>query len=104
MSKIEKLEETTNLSVYTTFSKDEGMFEIQATIWSMVSKHSLGYDHDISEIELTFVINNQEVKRNGFKMLYHQLFGEGSFEKFEITKKDEFEVEYFRTTPYIRKY
>ena len=36
MSKIKKVDEVTDLSVYTRFTKDEGMFQIEASVYSMV--------------------------------------------------------------------
>ena len=105
MSKIKKLEEITDLSVYTKFSKDEGMFQIEASIYSMVSNrvHSPYYDHDITEIDIQFFINNKKVKYNGFKDLYTQLFGENTFNDYYAKKSEEFEQAYLKTTPYKTK-
>ena len=38
MSKIKKVDEVTDLSVYTSFTKDEGMFQIIAGVYSMVTE------------------------------------------------------------------
>ena len=38
MSKIKKVDEITDLSVFTKFTKDEGMFQIEARVYSMVSE------------------------------------------------------------------
>jgi len=105
MSKIKKLEEITDLSVYTKFSKDEGMFQIEASIYSMVSNrvHSPHYDHDITDMDIQFFINNKKVKYNGFKDLYTQLFGENTFNEYYAKKSEEFEQAYLKTTHYKTK-
>ena len=105
MSKIKKLEEITDLSVYTKFSKDEGMFQMEASIYSMVSNrvHSPHYDHDITDMDIQFFINNKRVKYNGFKDLYTQLFGENTFNEYYAKKSEEFEQAYLKTTPYKTK-
>ena len=102
MSKIIKVEEITDLSVYTKFAKDEGMFQIEASVYSMVSMAPSPdkYNHDISEVELKFIINDKKVNYTGFKTLYNQLFGKDTFGNFYYEKCKEFEEEYFKTTPY----
>ena len=106
MSKIKKVDEVTDLSVYTKFTKDEGMFQIEASVYSMVSEvPGIGnkYGHDISEIELGFLINDKKVQYTGFKTLYEQLYGENTFGDFYYKKSYEFEVAYLKTTPYKTK-
>ena len=106
MSKIKKVEEVTDLSVFTRFTKDEGMFQIEASVYSMVSGDTgVGnkYDHDISEIELKFLINGKKVQYTGFKTLYEQLYGKDTFSAFYLKKSEEFEVAYLKTTPYKTK-
>ncbi len=106
MSKIKKIDEVTDLSVYTRFTKDEGMFQIEASVYSMVSEvPGVGnkYGHDISEIELYFFINGKKVQYTGFKTLYEQLYGENTFGDFYYKKSQEFEVAYLKTTPYKTK-
>ena len=106
MSKIIKVDEVTDLNVYTKFTKDEGMFQIEANIYSIVTAvPGVGnkYCHDISEIELSFLINNQKVQYNGFKTLYEQLYGKDTFSAFYLKKSEEFEVAYLKTTPYKTK-
>ena len=105
MSKIKKIESITDLSVYTKFTKDEGVFQIEARVYSMVSSpaHGITYDHDIQDIEIEFLINNKKVKHNGFKTLYNQLYGENTFMKYYDEKNKEFEKEYFKTTSYKTK-
>ena len=103
MSKIIKVDEVTDLSVFTRFAKDEGMFQIEASVYSMVSTIPTSpdkYDHDISEVELFFFINNKKVKYTGFKMLYEQLYGKDTFSKYWSEKCEDFKQEYFKTTPY----
>ena len=106
MSKIKKVDEVTDLSVYTKFTKDEGMFQIIAGVYSMVEAIpgvSNKYGHDITEVELTFVIGNKKVNYTGFKALYEQLYGAGTFSAFYLKKSEEFEVAYLKTTPYKTK-
>jgi hypothetical protein len=108
MSKIKKVDEVTDLSVYTKFTKDEGMFQIEASVYSMVSEvPGIGnkYGHDISEIELGFLINDKKVQYTGFKTLYEQLYGKDTFGDFYYEKAKEFEAAYLKTTPwsYVNK-
>ena len=104
MSKIKKVDEVTDLSVFTRFTKDEGMFQIEASVYSMVQKVGMyGHDHDISEIELYFFINGKKVQYTGFKTLYEQLFGKDTFSAFYLKKSEEFEAAYLKTTPYKTK-
>ena len=106
MSKIKKVDEITDLSVFTKFTKDEGMFQIEASVYSMVSEvPGIGkkYGHDISEIELGFFINDKKVQYTGFKTLYEQLFGKDTFGDFYYKKSQEFEAAYLKTTPYKTK-
>jgi hypothetical protein len=106
MSKIKKVDEITDLSVFTKFTKDEGMFQIEARVYSMVSEvPGIGkkYGHDISEIELGFFINDKKVQYTGFKTLYEQLFGKDTFGDFYYKKSQEFEAAYLKTTPYKTK-
>ena len=106
MSKIKKVDEVTDLSVYTRFTKNEGMFQIEASVYSMVSMIPTfpdKYDHDISGIELEFLINDKKVTYTGFKTLYDQLFGKDAFGNFYSEKFAEFEAAYLKTTPYKTK-
>ena len=103
MSKIKKVEEVTDLSVFTRFTKDEGMFQIEASVYSMVEQKNQFYGHDISEIELKFLVNGKKVNYSGFKTLYDQLFGKDTFGNFYSEKCAEFEVAYLKTSPYKTK-
>jgi hypothetical protein len=53
MSKIKKVDEVVDFSVFTKFTKDLGLFQVNASIWSMVSQDCTN-SHDISDIELDF--------------------------------------------------
>ena len=101
--KIKKVDEVTDLSVYTKFIKDEGMFQIEASVYSMVEQKEQFYGHDISEIELKFLINGKMVQYTGFKTLYEQLYGKDTFGDFYYKKSEEFEKEYLKTSPYKTK-
>jgi hypothetical protein len=100
MSKIKKTGEETSINIYTTFLKDEGMYTIQASIYSLVSEENTLACYDIQGIELEFFINKRKVKYTGFVALYEQLYGEGTFNDFLIKKESEFEEAYLKTTPY----
>ena len=103
MSKIKKVDEVTDLSVYTKFIKDEGMFQIEAGVYSMVEQKEQFYGHDVTEVALSFLINGKKVNYTGFRALYEQLYGEKTFSKFYSEKCAEFEAAYFKTTPYKTK-
>jgi hypothetical protein len=106
MSKIKKVDEITDLSVFTKFTKDEGMFQIEANVYSMVSEvpgATKKWGHDVTEVELRFLINDKKVDYTGFKTLYNQLFGKDTFGNFYYEKCKEFEAAYFKTTPYKTK-
>ncbi len=103
MSKIIKVDEVTDLSVYTKFIKDEGMFQIEAGVYSTVEAiPGVGdrYSHDVTEVELNFLINNKKVNYTGFRTLYEQLFGTDTFNSYWSEKCAEFEEAYLKTTPY----
>ena len=106
MSKIKKVDEVTDFSVFTKFTKDEGMFQIEANVYSMVRAipgATNKWGHDITEIDLGFLINSKSVKYTGFKALYEQLFGKDTFGDFYYKKSQEFEAAYLKTTPYKTK-
>ena len=106
MSKIKKVDEITDLSVFTKFTKDEGMFQIEANVYSMVSEvpgATKKWGHDVTEVELRFLINDKKVQYTGFKTLYEQLYGKDTFGDFYYEKAKEFEAAYLKTTPYKTK-
>ena len=107
MSKVIKNQVNVDRSVYTEFSKDMGFFSIHADCWSVVSEvinegedGKPAYDHDITEISETFVINGKRVKRDGFEELYVKLYGDGAFAKLLMEFENEVESEYYATTEY----
>ena len=53
MSKIKKVDEVVDFSVFTKFTKDLWLFQVDTSIWSMVSQ-DCRQNHDISDIELEF--------------------------------------------------
>ena len=102
MSKIIKVNENVNFSVYTKFTKDLGLFQVDANVWSMVSQNCTN-NHDIQDINLDFLVNNKPCKYNGFKELYQKLYGADTFCKFRDDLTEEFEKAYFKHTPYKTK-
>ena len=103
MSEIIKLDENVNLEVMTTFTKDLGIFQVKAMVYSSVSERNACYTHDINDTELTFSINNKECRGHGFKELYQKLYGEDTFYPFCSELRAEFEQAYFKLTPYPTK-
>ena len=100
--KIIKVDENVELSVFTKFTKDLGLFQATASIWSMVSRDCTN-SHDISDIELGFSINNKKCKYLGFQELYEKLYGKSTFNQFRADLTTEFEEEYFKQSPYKTK-
>jgi len=102
MSKIKKVDEVVDFSVFTKFTKDLGLFQVNASVWSMVSQDCTN-SHDISEIELDFSIDNKRCKYNGFKEIYEKLYGINTFNQFTAELMAEFEKAYFKQTTYKTK-
>ena len=100
--KIIKVDENVDFSVFTKFTKDLGLFQVTARVWSMVSQDCT-CSHDISEIELNFSVNNKPCNYNGFKELYEKLYGADTFNEFRDDLSKEFEEAYFKHTPYKTK-
>ena len=102
MSKIKKVDEVVDFSVFTKFTKDLGLFQVNASVWSMVSQDCTN-SHDISDIELDFSIDNKRCKYNGFKEIYEKLYGINTFNQFTAELMEEFEKAYFKQTTYKTK-
>jgi hypothetical protein len=102
MSKIKKVDEVVDFSVFTKFTKDLGLFQVNASVWSMISQDCTN-SHDISEIELYFSIDNKKCKYNGFREIYEKLYGINTFNQFTAELMEEFEKAYFKHTPYKTK-
>ena len=101
MSKIKKVEERINYNVYTMFSKDEGMYQVIGGVYATVSGvKDQFFEHQVDEVEITYCINDKKVKYDGFKALYEQLYGIGSFQIARYGWEEEFVNEYHKTTPY----
>ena len=100
--KIIKVDENVELSVFTKFTKDLGLFQVNASVWSMVSQDCT-HSHDISDIELGFSINNKPCKYLGFQELYEKLYGKSTFNQFRADLTTEFEEAYFKQSPYKNK-
>lgn len=102
MSKIKKVNEVVDLSVYTKFTKDLGLFQVNASIWSIISQ-DCRCSHDISDIQLDFLIDNKRCKYNGFGEIYEKLYGKGKFSEFCDNLNSEFEEAYYKQTTYKTK-
>lgn len=112
MSKIIKSFEDRNYSVSTGFTKDLGLFSANATIWSYVSETKKKeiidykkeiYEHEITDIEISYEINSKHCRRKGFEELYEKLYGIDSFLQFEKDLIKDFEEAYYKLTPYKTK-
>ena len=103
MSKIKKEQEIVDYDVSTTFTKDLGLFQVRATIWSCVSECKDGYHNEVTETELSFILNGKPCKYLGFRELYEKLYGKGTFSEFCDDLNCEFEEEYFKQSPYKTK-
>ena len=103
MSKIIKVQEIVDYAVNTTFTKDLGLFQVKATIWSCVNECENGYDNEITETELSFILNGKPCKYLGFRELYEKLFGANKFNEFRDDLVVEFQEEYFKQSPYKTK-
>jgi len=100
MSKVIKNFEDMSYSINTGFSKELGLFTVKGTVWSHAI-HNLkkdAYDHEISDIELSFEVNGKYCKYAGFKELYNKLYGDDSFNKFEKDITYEFQEAYHNQT------
>ena len=102
MSKIKKVNEVVDFSVFTKFTKDLGLFQVTASIWSMVSQ-DCRCSHDITDIQLDFSIDNKRCKYNGFKEIYEKLYGTDTFSEFCDNLNCEFEEAYYKQTTYKTK-
>ena len=103
MSKIIKVQEIVDYAVNTTFTKDFGLFQVKATIWSCVSECENGYDNEITETELSFMLDGKPCKYLGFKELYEKLYGINVFKQFYADLITEFEEEYYKQSTYKTK-
>ena len=104
MSKIIKLQEHTDYSVRTVFTKDFGFFEAEGTIYSCVSYDGKGTcENDITEVTTVFILDGKRCQFSGFKELYEKLFGVNSFRTFNTDLSIEFQEEYFKQSPYKDK-
>ena len=100
MSKITKISEQADYSVFTTMTKDLGIFQAKGEIWSIVTPGDGDFEHDITEICFVYSVDNKPCKYVGFKELYEKLYGDNSFSKFENELESEFAEAYHRQTSY----
>jgi len=105
MSEIIKNFEDVSYSISTGFSKELGLFTVKGTVWSHTIHNELKdtYEHEISDIEMSYEINGKYCRYDGFKELYDKLYGINSFNKFEKDTIEEFKEAYHERTPYRNK-
>ena len=106
MSKIIKNFEDRSYSISTGFTNDLGLFSVNATVWSYVNetKEKGVYEHEISDMEISYEINGKYCRHAGFKELYEKLYGIDSFQQFEKDLIKDFEEAYHAQTPYNHKH
>tara|TARA_R110000824_G_scaffold209852_2_gene395720 strand:+ start:46 stop:396 length:351 start_codon:yes stop_codon:yes gene_type:complete len=97
-NQIIKVTESVEFSIATKLSKDLGLFQVDAWVYSTVFpqycnaiKVEGGYTQEINDLEFTFSINNKECISNGFKELYEKLYGKDSYRPFYHELREEFE-------------
>ena len=100
MSKMIKTFEDKSYSLNTGFTKDLGLFKVNATVWSYATYNESKkvYEHEINDVELAYYINDQYCKYQGFKELYEKLYGVDSFKEFEQDITYEFQEAYHDQT------
>ena len=100
MGNITKTFEDKSYSLSTGFTKDLGLFKVNATVWSyaMYNESKKVYEHEINDIEIAYYINDQYCRYEGFKELYEKLYGVDSFKKFEQDITCEFQEAYHDQT------
>ena len=104
MSEVIKNYEDVSYSINTGFSKELGLFTVKGAVWSHAVLNSKNtYEHEISDIEMSYEINGKYCRYEGFKELYDKLYGNDSFNKFEKATYKEFEEAYYKRTPYKTK-
>ena len=106
-NQIIKVTESVNFSVNTKLSKDLGLFQVEAWIYSTVSQQYCngikiegGYYQEIDDLEFTFSINNKECIEIGFKELYEKLYGKDSYKPFYYELREEFEIAFLNLSTY----
>jgi hypothetical protein len=100
--KIIKVNEDVSHYISTEFTTDLGLFQVKARVYSMKELCSKGR-HDVTDIELDFLVNNKPCAYRGFKELYEKLYGENSFNEFCEELKIDFWGAYFKHSPYRTK-
>ncbi len=80
--KIAEVNKSINLAHHSYI--DLGIFTVNAATYSFLySAVETDWGADINETELEFQVNNKRCKYVGFRDLYNQLHGDGSFKVFE---------------------
>jgi hypothetical protein len=99
--KIKKLKETlTSYNIINNYEVETvGEFmRVNATLYSTVSAMEYTVDeifyHEVTDIELSYIIDGKKAKQNGVKELYDKLFGEGEFIKYRELLLDTIEKQH----------
>ena len=107
MSKIKKHDEYVSHFAYVTYFKNEGMFKVKASVNVNIEENAASSikkeTHEITDIDLEFFLNDKKCKYVGFKSMYEELFGKGTFDKYYGKLQEEFEEHYKKNPVKVKK-
>ena len=84
MTKLKVIEVSKSINLMHHVDVDMDMFKVEATSHTFLyTPKETDWGADINDTELIFFINDKRCKHAGFKELYDQLHGQGSFKVFE---------------------
>ena len=83
-TKLKVIEVSKSINLMHHVDVDMGMFKVEATSHTFLyPAKETEWGADINDTELIFFINDKRCKYVGFRDLYNQLHGDGSFKDFE---------------------
>ncbi len=83
-TKLKVIEVSKSINLMHHVDVDMGMFKVEATSHTFLyPAKETDWGADINDTELIFFINDKRCKYVGFRDLYNQLHGDGSFKVFE---------------------
>lgn len=93
-NKIKHVETNMTKNLTITYSLDEGMYQVNATVNMMAEKIDTDnfnvYNIDVNDVDLEFFINSKRCAYDGFKDMYEKLFGKDSYASYSNMLYDEF--------------
>ena len=102
MSKIKKYDEHVSHYAYVTYFKDEGMYEVKASVHVNIEEGEKRLYHDVTDVDLEFFVNGKKCTYAGFRNIYEELFGKGMFIVYEENLYEEFEGHYLENKVKIK--